>query len=64
MENRTDRSPSDERRFNELGKAHIKSLAAGDLESLQSIQRELAELLKETPIADKGNDAPPRFVIK
>ena len=45
-----------QRRFNELKKEHIRALSTGDLETLERVQAELAELMKR----DGGQDADPR----
>ena len=45
-----------QRRFNELKKEHVRALSTGDLETLQRVQAELAELMKR----DGGQDADPR----
>ena len=45
-----------QRRFKELKAEHIRALSAGDLETLERVQAELAELMKR----DGGQDADPR----
>ena len=45
-----------QRRFNELKEKHIRALSTGDLETLERVQAELAELMKR----DGGQDADPR----
>ena len=45
-----------QRRFEELKAKHMWALSTGDLETLQRVQAELAELMKR----DGGQDADPR----
>jgi uncharacterized membrane protein (DUF106 family) len=45
-----------QRRFKELKAEHIRALSTGDLETLERVQAELAELMKR----DGGQDADPR----
>ena len=45
-----------QRRFKELKEEHIRALSTGDLETLERVQAELAELMKR----DGGQDADPR----
>jgi hypothetical protein len=45
-----------QRRFKELKEEHVRALGTGDLETLERVQAELAELMKR----DGGQDADPR----
>ena len=45
-----------QRRFKELKEEHVRALSTGDLETLERVQAELAELMKR----DGGQDADPR----